>query len=270
MHTIGTCISSLLGQFAVEFRLFWRRRQAVYLTFLVPMLGMALFVYLGKEGMLESFFRLVTRGLGTGGDLSAVGSPMSFLTVGLIAYSLIDVAFETLVPNVVRDRDSGILKRLGGTPLRRGTFVLAKALNASVLVLVEVAVILMMGLASSEITVGGDVWSMAAVLLLGVFTFAALSFVLSGIMATVGAAIAAVHAIYIPMILVCGAFIPVSALPKALRAVAQVMPLTYFVRPFRSIVMDGTSLAAQRGDLLVLLAWAVGAWILAIKVFRWE
>jgi ABC-2 type transport system permease protein len=270
MHITRTRISSLLGQFAVEFKLFWRRRQAVYLTFLVPMLGMALFVYLGKEGMLESFFRLVTRGLGTGGDLSEVGSPMAFLTVGLIAYSLIDVAFETLVPNVVRDRDSGLLKRLGGTPLRRGTFVLAKALNASVLVMVEVAVILMMGLASSEITVAGDRWSMAVVLLLGVFTFTALSFVLSGIMATVGAAIAGVHAIYIPMILLCGAFVPLSALPKALRAVAQVLPLTYFVRPFRSIVVDGGGLAAYRGDLLILLAWAIGAWLLAIKVFRWE
>jgi ABC-2 type transport system permease protein len=270
MHTVRIGIRGLLGQFAVEFKLFWRRRQAVYLTFLVPMLGMALFVYLGKEGMLESFFRLVTRGLGTGGDLSVVGSPMEFLTVGLIAYSLIDVAFETLVPNVVRDRDSGILKRLGGTPLRRGTFALAKALNASVLVLAEVAVILMMGLASSEITVAGDLWSMAVVLLLGVFTFTALSFVLSGIMATVGSAIAGVHAIYIPMILLCGAFVPISALPKALRTVAQILPLTYFVRPFRSIMLDGAGLTASGGDLLILLAWAVGAWLVAIKVFRWE
>jgi len=270
MRKRRTLIVSLLGQLAVEFRLFWRRRQSVYLAFLVPMLGMALLVYLGKEGLLESFFTLAARGLGAGADLSKVGSPMAFLTVGLIAYSLIDVAFESLVPSVVRERESGILKRLGGTPLRRWTFVLAKALNASLLVLAEVAVILLMGLASSEIEVAGDFWSMAAILLLGVFTFAALSFVLSGLMATVGSAVAAVHAVYIPMILLSGAFVPVSVLPKALRAVARVLPLTYFVRPFRSVLVVGQSLADCRGDLLVLLAWAVGAWLVAIKVFRWE
>ena len=61
-----------------------------------------------------------------------------------------------------------------------------------------------------------------------------------------------------------------SALPKALRTVAQVLPLTYFVRPFRSIMVDGVGLVAHRGDLLILLVWAVGGWLLAIKVFRWE
>ena len=44
--------SSFFNQVAIEVKLFWRSRQAVYLTFLVPMLGMALLVYLGKEGML--------------------------------------------------------------------------------------------------------------------------------------------------------------------------------------------------------------------------
>jgi ABC-2 type transport system permease protein len=80
----------------------------------------------------------------------------------------------------------------------------------------------------------------------------------------------AVHAIYIPMLLLCGAFVPVEALPKILQAVARVFPLTYFVAPFRSVMIEGAGLAAIAIDLLILLAWAAAGWIVAIKTFRWK
>ena len=261
---------SLFNQVAIEVKLFWRSRQAVYLTFLVPMLGMALLVYLGKEGMLERFFDLVIRGLGGGKAASMGTSPMAFLTVGLIAYTVIDVAFESLVPAVVRQRDLGILKRLGGTPLRGWVFLAAKTLNVSMLVLAEVALIFAMGLVSSEIMVAGNWLLLGGILLLGISTFTSMGFVLGSLIASTDAAVAAVHAIYIPMILLCGAFVPVQALPKALQAVAKALPLTYFVAPFRSVMVEGTGLAANRRDLLILLAWMIAGWIVAIKTFRWE
>ena len=87
---------------------------------------------------------------------------------------------------------------------------------------------------------------------------------------SVGSAIMAVHAIYIPMLFLCGAIIPVEALPRALQIVARGLPLTYFVGPFRSVMVEGTGLAANGNDLLILLAWMVGSWIVAVKIFRWE
>jgi len=258
----------LVHQAAVEVKLFWRSRQAVYLNFLVPMMGMALFVYLNREGMLDRVFGLLARSLGAPQEGVSQGSPMVFMTVGLITY--ITSAFEGLVPHLVRQRASGILKRLGGTPLKKRTFLLAKALNASLLVLIEVALIFAVGLVSSDITVVGSWWLLAAILLLGTFTMAALGFILSNLTSSPDGAVAAVHAIYIPMLLLCGAFYPVEALPKALRVVARVFPLTYFAGPFRSVVVEGTDLAANSSDLLILLGWMAGSWIVAIKTFRWE
>ena len=34
--------------------------------------------------------------------------------------------------------------------------------------------------------------------------------------------------------------------------------------------VEGAGLAAIGGDLIILLAWAVGGWIITIKTFRWE
>ena len=270
MQKLTTQTLSLFHQVAVEVKLFWRRREAVYLTFLVPMLGMALLVYLSQEGTLERFFGLVIRGLGGGRGVASDASPMAFWTVGLIVYCVITAAFESLTPGLVRQREEGILKRLGGTPLRRWVFLAAKTLSASVLVLTEVSLVFAMGLVSSEVTVVGSWWTLGAILLLGTFTFAALGFVLSSLTASTDAAIVAVHAVFIPMLLLCGAFVPVEALPKALQVVAKVLPLTYLVGPFRSVMVEGTGLAANGTDLLILLAWMVGGWIVAIKTFRWE
>ena len=56
---------------------------------------------------------------------------MTLMTLGLIVYCLIDVAFESAVPKLVRERSTGIYKRLGGTPLRAWVFLVAKTLSAS-------------------------------------------------------------------------------------------------------------------------------------------
>jgi len=260
---------SLFHQVAAEVRLFWRSRQAVYLNFFVPMLGMALFVYLNREGMLDKVFSLLARGLG--GRLEEVSqvAPMAFMTVGLITYCIITSAFEGMVPSLVRQRDAGILKRLGGTPLHKWVFLVAKTLNASLLVSIEVGLIFAVGLVSSDVAVAGSWWLLAVMLLLGTFTLAALGFILGNLTSSPDGAVVAVHAVYIPMLLLCGAFYPVEALPKALRAVAKVFPLTYFAGPFRNVMVEGADLAAVGGDLTILLVWMLGSWLVALKTFRW-
>jgi ABC-2 type transport system permease protein len=270
MNKLTMQAASLYRQAAAEAKLFWRSRQTVYLAFLVPMLGMALFVYLNREGMLESVFGALFRGLGQGEATLGDISPMTLMTLGLIVYCIIDVAFESTVPKLVRERSAGIYKRLGGTPLRGWAFLAAKTLSASAIILIEVVLIVVVGLVSTDINVAGSWWLLAAILVLGTFVTAALGFVLSNVITSADGAVVAVHAIYIPMLFLCGAFIPLEALPKALRVVAHAVPLTYFVGPFRQVMVEGAGLAAIARDLLILLAWAAGSWIVAVRTFRWE
>ena len=270
MQKLNVQTTSLFHQTLVELRLFWRTRQAVYLNFFVPMLGMALFIYLDQEGMLERFYGLLSRGLGAGGAVLAESSPMALMTVGLITYCIITVAFEGLVPRVVRHRDAGIFKRLGGTPLRKWAFLTSKALSASAYVFIEVVLILVVGLVSTGVSVAGSWWLLAPLLLLGTFTMAAVGFIVSNLTRSPDGAVAAVHAIYIPMLLLCGAFVPIKALPGTLQVVARAFPLTYFAAPFRAVLIEGAGLTTIGGDLIVLVGWTVISWIVAVKTFRWE
>jgi ABC-2 type transport system permease protein len=270
MRGLPCPVTSLLHQATAEIKLYWRSREAVLLTFVTPVMGMALFVYLNREGMLDKVFGFLFQGM-TGRETAAGElNPLIYMTLGMIAYCIIAAAFEGPTPQLVRQREEGILKRLGGTPLPVWVLLVAKTLSASALLFIEVALILAVGLVSSDLTVTGSWWSLGLLLLLATSTIAAFSFILSSLVDSPDAAVVAVHAVYIPMLLLCGAFVPLEALPKALQMAARAMPLTYFVGPFRSVMVEGAGLATNSGDLLVLLAWMIGGWLVAIKLFRWE
>ena len=262
--------NSLYYQILTEWRLFWRSQETVFLTFLVPMIAMAIFIYLSREGMLISVFNVLFRGLGAKGMEASKYSPIIFMTLGMISYCAIAATFESPLPKLVRERDRGILKRLGGTPLHAGTFLVAKAVSASTLAFAEVILILLVGLVSKEVIVVGNWWDLVFLLLLGTFMLSGFAFALSGLTKTHDSAIVVVHGVYIPMLLLSGAFIPVGALPGALKAIANILPLTYFVAPFRGILVDGISLVANLSDVVILLLWTIGGWALAMKTFRWQ
>ena len=269
MYMIKHSLRCIEQQIITEVRLFLRSGEAVFLTFIVPMLGMALFVYLSREGMLGRVYGLLFHGLGGEMDLLVQYSPITFMMLGMIVYSIIAAGFEGLVPKIVRERSMGLTKQLGGTPIRPWVYLLAKALNALILIGIEVALIFAVGLVSSEFTLKGSWWDLSALLLLSTLTIAGLGFCLSNLVKTHDAAIVAVHAIYIPMLLLSGAFVPIEVLPSALRMIARFLPLSYFVSPFRSVMVDGLNLAANAANLGLLLLWIGGSWVVALRTFRW-
>ena len=80
-------------------RLFWRSRESAFFTFLLPIL---LLVLLGSVY----------------GDDEIDGIPAApYLVAGLIGYGVVAVAFAGLAINIVIRRESGVLKRVRGTPL---------------------------------------------------------------------------------------------------------------------------------------------------------
>jgi ABC-2 type transport system permease protein len=115
----------------------------------------------------------------------------------------------------------------------------------------------------------GNWWDLGFLLLVGTLTVAGLGYCLGNFTKSHGAAIVAVHAIYIPMLLLSGAFVPLEVLPNVLRIIARCLPLTYFVNPFRSVMVEGVSLMANTTNLSLLLLWMVGSWFIALRTFRW-
>ena len=71
---------------------------------------------------------------------------------------------------------------------------------------------------------------------------AALGYVLSNVTASADGAVVAVHAIYIPMLLPVRSVYPGRGAAQGSAGRGRAIPLTYFVAPFRSVMVDGAGL----------------------------
>jgi ABC-type multidrug transport system permease subunit len=54
-----------------------------------------------------------------------------------------------------------------------------------------------------------------------------------------------------------------------LQAVADVLPLTYFLDLVDGVYLDGDSLFADPGALAVVLAWGAAGLLIALRWFGW-
>ena len=85
-----------------------------------------------------------------------------------------------------------------------------------------------------------DRWlSLALALLLGSVAFAALAVGLSGLVRSAEGSSAVVNAIYLPLSFISGAFFSPESFPGFLEAIANVLPLTYFIELVRDVMLHG-------------------------------
>ena len=74
----------------------------------------------------------------------------------------------------------------------------------------------------------------------------------------------------LPMWLLSGVFFSSSNFPHAVQPVIQALPLTALVDALRAVVLEGATLRAVRGELLLLTLWTVVPFAVALRIFKWR
>jgi len=242
-------IRLFLHELRAQQLLFWRSREAAFFTFLLPIVFLLL---------LGSVY----------GDEEIDGiNGSTYLLAGLLGYGVVATAFAGLAISLVLRRESGVLKRVRGTPLP--TPVYLGAVIASTLVVIAANAVAQLLVARFVLdsrwpaALGG----LALALLLGALVFAALGIALTGAIRSAEGSSALVNAIYLPLTFISGVFFSVETLPGFLQAIADVSPLTYLLDLIRSLVLEG---GGSTEDVLVLAAWGLAGLVIALRVFRWE
>jgi ABC-2 type transport system permease protein len=245
-------MKALVCQAQAELVLTLRDKAAVLFTLLFPVITVAFFGYLN------------------GGSQVGEVSYASFLIAGGIGMAVSSAAFQNLSAALARQRDVGVLKRLGGTPLRVWTFVGAKVLVAATVILIQASIMLALNVVLFNAELGGSPFWTLVVLILGVVTFSTMGIALAGLCRNADIASAAGLAVALPMQFLCGTLFPLEEMPTALRSLAQMLPLTYFVAALRGAMLSGGGPVEYAGDWLVLLGCLAVACLIAVKTFRWE
>jgi ABC-2 type transport system permease protein len=247
-------VTLFVHELRAEQRLYWRSRELAFFTFLFPPL---LFV------LLDSVY----------GDNVVKGEGVkasSYLLAGILGYGLASTAFAGLAIVLVLRRESGILKRLRATPLPPGSYLAAVIVSTMLVFAVEAAALLFLGRVVFDIELATQWFSLVLGLLLGAMSFAALGIALTGWIRSAEGASAVVNAIYLPMAFLSGAFVSPHEYPRFLEVIAEVLPLTYFIRLMRDVVLRDETIWSSWESALVVAAWGLAAvLVIALRGFRW-
>jgi ABC-2 type transport system permease protein len=262
----------LVSQAQAELKLFMRDKTVVLFSLVFPVLTVAFFGYLNRGVQVSQ--RDASQSSAVGPALSSVEgrevSYASFLIAGGIGMVVSSAAFQNLSVAVSRERDLGILKRLGGTPLRVHTLVSAKMLTAAVVILAQALIMIVVNVVLFDAEIGGSLLWGPVALVVGVLAFSTMGIALAGLCRDADVASAAGLAIALPMQFLCGTLFPLEGMPAALRHIAQVLPLTYFVEALRGAMLTGGGPVEYAKDWIVLLGCLAVAFLIAVKTFRWE
>ncbi|HEY5879312.1 MAG TPA: ABC transporter permease [Nakamurella sp.] len=251
-----------LARAALEVRVYFRSRDEMIFGFLYPTAMMLIFgsVFGGQE---------VAPG---------VTYPQYFLA-GIAATGVMLTSFQAVGVGIAVERDAGDLARLRTTPMPPVAYFLGKAGLVLVTTIAQLALLLTVAHLVYDIPLpNGSGWlTFAWVTVLGATAGTATGIWVSSLPRSGKSAGTVIPAIAVVLQFISGVFFVFSALPDWMQKVAAVFPLKWLTQGMRSVFLPESAAAAevsgswQHGLIaLVLLAWIVGATLLALKTFRWR
>jgi len=224
--------------------------------------GESVLLALGIPVMLLVFFSLV--------DVlpkpDRVRNSVDFLAPGILALAVMSTAMVSLGIATGFERQYGVLKRLGTTPLGRPALLAAKTAAIVVVELVQVAVLVPVALLLGWHAHGNPLLAVLAVIVATV-AFAGLGLLMAGALRA-EVTLAAANGLYLLLLLLGGMVIPVSKLPSGLRLVAHVLPAAAISEALDKALSVQASVPARAW--VVLAAWALLAPVAAALTFKWE
>lgn len=232
--------------------LYRRSKELAFFTFLLPLI---LFVLLGST---------------YGNDRISGVRGADFLEAGMLGYGLVSTAFAGLAIFLVIRRESGILKRVRATPLPAWAYLAAVLTATLIAFAVSCVCMIAIGRLLFSVDLPTRWFSLILTLALGAAAFAALGLGMTAAVRSAEGASATVNAVYLPLAFISGAFFSPHSFPSFLRAIADVLPLTYFIRLTRDVMLHDHQIWDNGADVAVIVLWgAIGA-VIALWRFRWE
>jgi ABC-2 type transport system permease protein len=243
-------MTMLFHQLRFEQKVFWRSREAAVFIFIFPLLLYAL---------LGSVY---------GSEIDGVPA-VDVLLAGLFGYGAANTAFAGLAIILVGRRESGVLKRLRATPLTPAVYLAAVLVSTLATFALQSVSLLGLGGLAFDASMPANWLGFAGAIVLGVACFAGLGLAAASLIRSAEGVSAVVNVVVLPMAFLSGAFGPTQDFPAVLQAIADVLPLTYFIDIVDGVYLDGDSLFADPAALAIVLAWGVAGVVIALRRFGW-
>ncbi|HEY3280048.1 MAG TPA: ABC transporter permease [Gemmatimonadales bacterium] len=192
----------------------------------------------------------------------------TYIVPGLVGVILTITMVLITAMAIVRERERGTLEQLIVTPITRTELMLGKIAPYIGVGLVQMTAVLALGRIVFDVPLTGNVLLLYAVALVFVVASLALGLFVSTLVRTQQQAMQVSFFFVLPNILLSGFMFPRQAMPLAFQWLGALLPLTHFLKVLRGILLKGVGADALWPEIVVLIAFAAGLIILAVRRFH--
>lgn len=167
---------------------------------------------------------------------------------------------------LVRERERGNLEMLIATPVSPWELTLGKILPFVGIGLVQVTVVLLLGKLVFAVPIRGHIIEVYVASLLFIIANLSLGILISTLAKSQFQAMQLAFFTFLPQILLSGFMFPYAGMPRAAQWLAEIMPMTHFIRLIRGIMIRAAGLADMPLEMLALAL--IAAVLLTISTRR--
>jgi ABC-2 type transport system permease protein len=237
---------------------FIRNPASLFFTLIFPLMFLVIFtVIFGNGHVLVGPGRLVR--------------VATFYVPAIASFSVINACYTNIAIALSFARDSGVLKRIHGSPLPVWSFMAARIIHAVLIAIVLVVICAAFGAAfyGAELP-QATLPAFALTLVVGAAAFSALGVAVTAFIPNADAAPAVVNGTILPLLFISNVFIPLENPTGWIDVVGKIFPVRHFADAMIGSFFQLSGSGLHTNDLLVLGAWGVAGLVVATRFFDWE
>ena len=244
-------------QVGYEQRSFWRNPASAFFAFALPMVFLVVFASIFRNTAVDVDGHRI--------------SYNDYYIPALIAFGIMGACFTNIAVSVAVRRDSGILKRMRGTPLPAWAFIAGLVGSSVVVSVVLTGLTTVFGIVAFGVHAPAHVPALLATLAIGSVVFCALGLGITVVIPNAEAATPIVQLLLLPLVFISGTFFTID--PGSLPAkIATYFPVRHLIAAMQN-AFDPAGIAGDgwsTNDYKVMAIWGLAGLLVAARRFRWE
>jgi ABC-2 type transport system permease protein len=169
---------------------------------------------------------------------------------------------------IVRERERGNLELLITTPVRTPELMVGKIIPYMGVGWIQMTLVLLVGRVLFDVPIRGSILDIYLAGLVFVVATLGLGLLISTAAQTQFQAFQLTFTTFLPQILLSGFMFPFDGMPRPAQWIAQIFPLTHFVRIIRGILLRGAGIGDVFRDVWPLALFFVATMALSVARFR--
>ena len=196
-----------------------------------------------------------------------------FLDLWFVLPAIIGMLLQTAAVSqaaliIVREREVGTIEQILATPTRPLELLIGKLIPLLVLCFVIIGIILTLGVFWFGVAFKGNLWLYLLLSLLFITSSLGLGFLISTATKNQRQAQQASTVLMLFSMLLTGVIYPRNTMPFITRLIGSMLPLTYFIRISRGIIMKGVGVTFLWSDIIALAVYSLSVMVVAALNFK--